>query len=325
MGYSERFAKLRQMLSVPLQERNIGQIRQYLEEWPETEEKQLAIHYTSEHIESQQVPSPESYFSVSEAAKMLFDPQSKKLFTNRGELLKELCCPLSKAWQELEPNHPKDRKRLCQECGKNVINTAGLKDTEVKTIFQYDPEACIYINEAHGNLQILDLREERTNFEDTPYHNPREPHGSLRIIRTARTLEEINLAASLGFRPLVKKVERTGKIGTPMQVVQHKQTRQVELRTDIRSYAYGKKGEYDIIFEHNYDPAEHFPFPFAAYLIPPDIQANEHVYLEDLIEEHIDYYHQGAARLKGCEAVWLSFKEGFEIHYFEADIQHYMG
>ncbi len=59
----------------------------------------------------------------------------------------------------------------------------------------------------------------------------------------------------------------------------------------------------------------HFKSPFAAYLIPGDIEVGERVFVEDLIEDYVgcvmpkgDTY-----RLESCEAIWNG--EDLEIQY----------
>jgi hypothetical protein len=61
------------------------------------------------------------------------------------------------------------------------------------------------------------------------------------------------------------------------------------------------------------------------YLIPPDIDLGERVFLEDLIEDFVGaVWNQGNAyRLKSCEAIWNG--KAFEIDYNPYNIQEWIG
>lgn len=135
------------------------------------------------------------------------------------------------------------------------------------------------------------------------------PHG-LRVIKTARTEEAINAAARKGFRPLVKPVIPSPKVGNMLAVYQHKETGEILVCGDCRMFL-GKEYECVIPFRHYY--TYHFPEPFAAYLVPPDIQEGEKVWLEDIIEDIVMIYgNQGYhPRLDAHEAIWK--KGNFKI------------
>jgi len=135
----------------------------------------------------------------------------------------------------------------------------------------------------------------------------------LRIIKTGRSESAINKAAKKGFFPLIKKVEPSEEIRSKYAVLQNNKTGQIEVIGDLRDEL--DHGEYkQIIAFTDYYPY-HFKSPFAAYLIPKDINVGERVYLEDLIEDYIGTsWNQGDTyRLEGCEAIWNG-KE-FEIQY----------
>ena len=59
-----------------------------------------------------------------------------------------------------------------------------------------------------------------------------------------------------------------------------------------------------VLTDIGYYPYE-FSSPFAAYLVPPDIEVGEKVVLEDLIEDHIGRIHQSDVyRVQNTEAEW---------------------
>ena len=135
------------------------------------------------------------------------------------------------------------------------------------------------------------------------YDNP----ARLRVIKTARTKDAINLAAKAGFWPLVKPVIPSPKIKRKFSVRQNKESGEIDVISDFRAgsiRADGSKMETVISFKFYYP--HQFESPYAAYLIPPDLQAGEKVFLEDLIEDLVGgKWNQGDTyRLRACEAVW---------------------
>lgn len=156
-------------------------------------------------------------------------------------------------------------------------------------------------------------------------HRDETPKG-LRVIKTGRSLEEINQAAKNGYRPLVKKVEPSKDILSKFTVFQHKETGEIVPITDGRVVLhYSRKEEYQKVIEKTFYYPYNFKSPFAAYLVPSDIKEGEEVYLEDLIEDYIGFrWNQGVSkRLKSCEAKWNG--EDFEVLYSRARVKFIMG
>lgn len=148
-------------------------------------------------------------------------------------------------------------------------------------------------------------------------------HG-LRVIRTGRNVEEINRAASLGLFPLVKPVVPSDRIADKYRVDQDVKTGKIEVSSDFRKGA--PRGDYVRVIDYTFYYQYHFESPFAAYLVPSDLEVGERVFLEDLIEDYVgSTSNQGrASRLRGCEAIWNG-KE-FEIQYDpETDVAHVIG
>ncbi len=134
-----------------------------------------------------------------------------------------------------------------------------------------------------------------------PSDEPRDAPGNRRIVKTARTLEEINEAARKGFRPLVKAVQPGKDIHHMVAVFQDPETGEIELSGDVRS---GGRGERVIDYTLYYP--YHFQNPFAAYLLPRDLAVGEEVWLDDLIEDVVAVWgNQGyQPRLEAGPAVW---------------------
>ena len=126
----------------------------------------------------------------------------------------------------------------------------------------------------------------------------------LRVIRTARTEQDINQAARDGYRPLIRLVAPDPAIHSKFCVYQHRTTGEIFVSGDFRSGPPSR--DYDEVIEWSHYYPYSFPAPFAAYLIPADIEVGERVFIEDLIEDLIgEKWNQGDVyRLHSTEAVW---------------------
>jgi hypothetical protein len=152
---------------------------------------------------------------------------------------------------------------------------------------------------------------------------------NLRIIKTARSEQEINAAVEEGYWPLVKPVVPSPEIKIKYAVLQDKLTGKISVIHDFRNAnyvhdfkptglldAFGEINDIssvadedslnDTVINFTYYYPHHFENPFAAYLLPPDIKVGEKVILEDLIEDIVSgSWNQGDTyRLKSCEAIW---------------------
>lgn len=129
-------------------------------------------------------------------------------------------------------------------------------------------------------------------------------HNNLRTIETARSFEAINKAAKKGYWPLIKPVVPSPDIKTKFAVYQNPTSGLIKVLSDFRSVT-DTKGFIEVISFTYYYP-HNFESPYAAYLIPFDIKVDEHVWLNDLIEDVVkSIWNQGDSfRLASCEAVW---------------------
>ncbi|MEJ2608195.1 MAG: hypothetical protein P8Z41_16215 [Anaerolineales bacterium] len=232
---------------------------------------------------------------------MVFDVRSETLFTDGGEFIKKLSCPLKIRWENLTQVGESDVRRYCENCEKNILNTSGMSDAQVQAVIMYDPDACLYIDEKAGNVRIV------------------SQDNGLRHVYTAFTVEEMNRAAHEGFWPLVKKVEYSGKVAEKIQVRQNPKTGEVFLIGDYRA------GELNSVIPFFYYTPQVFPRPIAAYLVPADIRGGERVRIVTLIEEFVGAsWNQGDTyRQRSAEAVWNG-KE-FEIDYQDEEAGEFVG
>jgi hypothetical protein len=138
----------------------------------------------------------------------------------------------------------------------------------------------------------------------------RENNKNLRVIETARTEKAINEAIKNGFQALIKPVVPSPDIKSKYAIIRDKATGLIEVIHDYRTKGYDtithEHSTHDVVVPFTYYYPHHFKSPFAAYLIPPDIQVGEVVLISDLIEDVVsDRWNQGDTfRLESCEAIW---------------------
>ena len=143
----------------------------------------------------------------------------------------------------------------------------------------------------------------------------------LRVIKTARCVEDINKAVDMGFIPLVKKLKPLKQLFRTIGIFRNKKTNKIEEAEDYVVYeqygnitSYEDENEWELVVPfHSYYPYK-FDSQYAAYLIPHDIDKGEKVILEDLIE---DYYGGSFwshhIRVESLQAIWTG--EDFSILY----------
>ena len=147
---------------------------------------------------------------------------------------------------------------------------------------------------------------------EVPTHEEHQ-EGRMRVIKTARTETEINTAIRLGFKALIKEVIASDEIRVMYALERDIETGEVKVLHDAwEIYAHHDEAE-RIIDEVYYYPYQ-FPSPFAAYLVPHDIEVGEMVILEDLIEDIVgDRHKMHTYRLSSAEAMWSG--ETFVINH----------
>jgi hypothetical protein len=90
-------------------------------------------------------------------APMKFDPNTKELFTDEGELIKVLYCPLRMRWEQLDVR-PGTPHRQCSECNHSVLDTATYSDAQVLLAVRSDPSTCLCVRASQSNVTLLPTR-----------------------------------------------------------------------------------------------------------------------------------------------------------------------
>jgi hypothetical protein len=147
----------------------------------------------------------------------------------------------------------------------------------------------------------------------------------LRVIKTAREEESINSAVDAGYTPLIKRLQKSKEICSKYAIIKNKKTGKIKQVRDFRFGRYIDSNQYEMVLDFEYYYPHNFPSPFAAYLIPPDLEVGEAVWLEDLIEDYVSsVWNQGDVnRLESCEAIWNG--KDFEILFESAQISERIG
>ncbi len=84
---------------------------------------------------------------------MKFNPTTKQVFTNSGELIKQLDCPFRMDWLGMEK--ASDYHRSCTVCGRSVLDTEKLSDAELLARVQEDPQTCLKIGLNQENVILV--------------------------------------------------------------------------------------------------------------------------------------------------------------------------
>lgn len=227
--------------------------------------------------------------------KYIYDVKSSALYDADGLFLKKVFCPKAKHWNQLIADDPRERSRGCRECGHRVVNLD--EATEVSWSGMNTP--CVYIPADSKSVTFLqDVK------AIPPAHQAQRAKPGVVIIKTARTLEDINRAANMGYWPDVRLVEYKDQesardfvarmlhnkvIDGPMQskltVGQDPQTGRIESAGDFRLRF--DKGPLKEVIPFTYYYPNYQRMPVAAYLIPPDLPNGSEIMVEDPIEDLI--------------------------------------
>jgi hypothetical protein len=185
--------------------------------------------------------------------KFIYDVKDSHLYSSDGQFLKKVICPKAKYWNQLIADDPKDRSRGCDDCGERVIN---LEERDASMV-GIDSTDCVYIP-ANSKRVIFLNNENSIPSADKPKRNTL----GLPIIKTVRSIRDINRAANMGYWPDVRLIEYKdkethelinivlngpdgidGPICSKISVGQHTETGRVKLAGDFRAAFAVKKPE----------------------------------------------------------------------------------
>ena len=86
---------------------------------------------------------------------MKFDPASKTLMTDAGQLIKQLSCHRKMQLEQLQAE-PGTGHWHCAACVHRVLDTALLTQAQVQAAVAADPGTCLLIRAGQHNVQLVD-------------------------------------------------------------------------------------------------------------------------------------------------------------------------
>lgn len=84
---------------------------------------------------------------------MRFNPLTKSLFTDDGQLLKRLSCPYKVGWNRLARTDDPGN-RICDICAHPIIDTASMAEDHLQTLMEQQPETCLKVSLDQDNITI---------------------------------------------------------------------------------------------------------------------------------------------------------------------------
>lgn len=226
--------------------------------------------------------------------KYIYDVKSSSLYDVNGFFLKKVFCPKAKQWNQLMADDPLDRSRGCRECRHRVVNL----DTATTLSWSSHEEPCVYIPAESTSVIFL-----HDSKELPAANSPDKLTEGLVLIKTARTVEDINRAANMGYWPDVRFVEykdRESDEGFDARILHNQDINDSpqswlavgqnpstgHIKWSDRDWSLFSPGSLlkEIIPITGYYP-NYQQLPIAAYLIPPSLPDGSEVILEDPIED----------------------------------------
>lgn len=231
---------------------------------------------------------------------MIYNPMSGALYSDNGDFLKSVRCPLALKPHQLKALGHHTDDRYCQHCKKSIQCLDNLSDQEVRASLSKDPTLCVFATKLAKNIVFLSQAgHSSSNFLDLP------------IILTLRNLPAMESAQKKGFRLVFKDTGEDTNNGEEKYVLyQNRRTGALWWSSDYRNSrpeAEGASSDYDWeIVRSWFFARSDRPFPLAAYAVPQNIEPGERVFVEDLIEDSFsEIWNQGnAERRKSGSATW---------------------
>lgn len=245
---------------------------------------------------------------------MIYVANDKALYTDKGEFIKHIDCPLaSKLAQAVSAAHAQ-REFHCPDCKNRVKNLRYLSDAEALSMASKDPNVCFFATEQANNVVHLNSTLPLGGFKYSNFQK-------LPVVRTARGLAEINFAVANGYKVALRKTSPTGGPRYDVALIYEERSNRYACRYDHRTFTEPDDEfnaelmpKWETVIDFFSHPVPGAPEPVAAYVIEPDLPPDTDVYLEDLIEDLLDELNQGAVeRLQG----WYGHWDGREIKIYE--------
>ena len=175
-----------------------------------------------------------------------------------------------------------------------------------------NPQICIHATLPHPAIVVEGVPE--GSHYDLMLHKPNCPkideaylnHG-LKEVRTARSLAALNLAVKEGLNIQLVQLKSDVSLERSFFLVEHDDGTFSEI-VDYRSILMPGSHDKAIIADHYFSQYRYcFDKPWAAYLLPADIEEGDQVFIWDVIQdqEEIRMNHGGSIRRKQGIATWV--------------------
>jgi hypothetical protein len=241
---------------------------------------------------------------------MKYVASEKILYTTDDRPMKTLHCPLNKQWNKLSTTSS-GRVRYCSSCEKNVTDITNFNEEQVTVIFEVNPDHCVYLDLRGGQTEVEAIGDLRDDWEE--WEECTTKQSMLPTINTARDLVAMNRAVKEGYHLIIRS---TRPETAPKSTVMIHTLDENELSISGYDFCSNKSLEANI-GQKSYGINKS---PFAAYLIPKDLEKGTKVFIPDLIE-HIEIRHfvlqEYDCRRNSGEAIW----DGDNLNIIE---EHYL-
>ena len=129
---------------------------------------------------------------------------------------------------------------------------------------------------------------------------------NLRVIRTIRGARAIKAAKEMGLKLIELRAEVSDQFKVKYKKMKDKLTGKIVTLGDFREDHYFRKSRYKTLVDWTSKNPSNFFSPFAAYIIPKDLESGERVLINDVITNHVSgSWNQGDVyRLSKSEATW---------------------
>ena len=229
--------------------------------------------------------------------RFIYDEKTSSLYSPEGEFLKVVSCPKAKHWNQLIVDEGEKRWRKCEDCRENVVDLDALEiDKAIELIGDHWSSSCIHASRNSEN--VIFLKDENSIPATDEFEI-----GNRMIIKTARTIDDINRAANMGYSVDIRRVfHDTEKLNSVMTIGQDPETGRIEISGDLR-YSFESSSfdnENTTQFKEIFPFFSYYPYfqpsPIAAYLIPKNTPDGTEVIIEDPIEDFVGTTHHGSFR-----------------------------
>ena len=193
-----------------------------------------------------------------------------------------------------------------------MFNFDGLSEAQLEAAIMTNPQICIHETLPHPAIVVEGVPE--GSHYDLMLHKPNCPkideaylnHG-LKEVRTARSLAALNLAVKKGLQIQVVQLEADVSLERSFYLVEHDDGTFSEI-VDYRSIIMPSSNDKAIVTDHYFSQYRYcFDKPWAAYLLPADVEEGDRVFVWDVIQDYVETHmnHGGSLRQRQCIATWV--------------------